>query len=44
MDMAELLMDNMEVERRRAQAGGESSGSGQLAQRGARREIPDILS
>ena len=37
MDMAELLRDNMEVERRKAAGEGESS-------QGRRREVPDILS
>ena len=37
MDMAELLRDNMEVERRRATGDGEPSQS-------RRREVPDILS
>ena len=37
MDMAELLQDNMEVERYKAAGEGESS-------QGRRREVPDILS
>ncbi len=43
VDMAELLKDNMEVERRRAQVEGDGS-QGQLMHRGNRREIPDMLS
>ena len=42
VDMAELLKDNMEVERRRA-AEGETS-QALLGQRGSRREVPDMLS
>lgn len=43
VDMAELLKDNMEAERRRTAIEGESS-QGLLGQRGSRREVPDILS
>ncbi len=41
--MAELLKDNMELERRRAVQGGEAS-QGQLAGRAGRREVPDMMS
>ena len=40
--MAELLKDNMEVERRRAAQGGE--GSAHPPERVGRREVPDLLS
>jgi hypothetical protein len=43
VDMAELLKDNLEVERRRALSDGEGSQSALLT-RGARREVPDLLS
>ena len=42
MDMAELLRDNMEAERRRAKESGSSSAVGQSSQN--RREVPGILS
>ena len=42
VDMAELLRDNMEAERRRSKEDGASTSSGQLTQ--SRREVPDILS
>ena len=42
VDMAELLRDNMEAERRRGKEDGASTSSGQLTQ--SRREVPDILS
>ena len=43
IDMAELLRDNMEAERRRAAVESET-GQGQVGQRIGRREIPDIMS
>ena len=43
VDMAELLNDNMEAERRRYSAKGELGQSG-ISQRGSRREVPDIMS
>ncbi len=43
VDMAELLKDNMEAERRRAALGGESSTSHGMKRVG-RREVPDLLS
>ena len=43
VDMAELLKDNMEAERRRYSAEGEFGQNG-IGQRGSRREVPDILS
>lgn len=42
IDMAELLKDNIEVERRRMQAGG--GGMQHFQGRPSRREIPDIIS
>jgi len=44
VDMAELLKDNMEVERRRWAQETESSSSHLSGQRVSRREIPDMLS
>ena len=41
--MAELLKDNLELERRRCLSEGETS-QGLLLQRSARREVPDLLS
>jgi len=43
VDMAELLKDNMEAERRRAALGGEGSTSHGM-ERVGRREVPDLLS
>ena len=43
IDMAELLKDNLEVERRRALTGGEGSRSS-FTSRAERREVPDIMS
>lgn len=43
VDMAELLKDNMEAERRRYSAEGEF-GQGGIGQRGSRREVPDVMS
>ena len=43
MDMAELLHDNAEVERRRGQLEGAML-HGQISGRANRREVPDILS
>ena len=42
VDMAELLRDDMEAERRRAKESGSSSAVGQSSQN--HREVPDILS
>ena len=42
MDMAELLRDNKEADKRRTRDGSASSSAGQQAQN--RREVPDILS
>ena len=42
VDVAELLRDNMEAERRHSKEDGASTSSGQLAQ--SRREVPNMLS
>ena len=44
VDMAELLQDNMEVERRRAASAGEGGQQSQAINSGSRREMPDMLS
>ena len=44
IDMAELLKDNIELERRRAATEGEGSRSSFLTHRTGRRELPDIMS
>ena len=44
VDMAEILKDNMEVERRRAAQAGEGGQQSQAINRGSRREVPDMLS
>ena len=44
VDMAELLKDNIEAERRRVAHGQEGSSSSHTPSRSSRRDVPDLLS